>query len=92
MSKKPTNDRSIDLHDTCLLKDEHIMDLFGISKSCLYQWRKKKKIPFIKIGGLNFYIKEVILKMIYMRGGKLPKGYDEDDENDDEEQEQKNQP
>ena len=50
-----------------LLKNEEVMEYFKISRSCLYQWRKKGKIPYIKIGTLNFYIEEVIIKMVYIR-------------------------
>lgn len=76
MSKKPKKDRSNGLEDVRLLRDERIMKHFGISRSCLYQWRRCKKIPYTKIGSTNYYIEEVILKMIYLRGGVLPKGFD----------------
>ena len=72
MSQTPTNYRSKDLKHVRLLKDEEIMEHFGISKSCLYRWRKRKKIPYFKIGSTNFYIEEVILKMVYLKGGNIP--------------------
>tara|TARA_B100000949_G_C14195711_1_gene413747 strand:- start:602 stop:841 length:240 start_codon:yes stop_codon:yes gene_type:complete len=72
MRKEPTKERSKDLRQVRLVKDEQITELFGISKSCLYRWRKRGEIPFMKIGSTNFYLEDVILKMLYMRGGKLP--------------------
>lgn len=78
MSKKPIQNRAKDLKDVRLLKDEQIMEHFGISRSCLYQWRKRKEIPFTKIGSTNYYIEEVIVKMLYLRGGRLPKDLDDE--------------
>lgn len=80
MSKKLGKNGPQDLKNVRLLKDEHIKELFGISQSCVYQWRKKKLLPFIKMGSLNFYIEEVILKMLYLRGGNLPDDVEELDE------------
>ncbi len=77
MSEKPTNNGSKDLKDVHLLRDEQILKHFGISRSCLYQWRKRKEIPFIKIGSTNYYIEEVIVKMLYLRAGRLPKDFDD---------------
>jgi hypothetical protein len=53
------------------------MDKFKISKSCLYRWRMSKKIPYFKIGSTNYYIEDVILKMLYLRGGQIPDDLDE---------------
>jgi len=72
MDKEPIKNGSKDLSRIRLLKDEQIIELFGISKSCLYRWRKKGEIPFMKIGSTHFYLEDVILKMLYMRGGRLP--------------------
>ena len=79
MSKKPTVKRSKDLKEVRLVNDEHIMKLFGVSKSCVYNWRKKKIIPFIKMGRVNYYLEDVILKMLYLRGGTLPEEYDKEE-------------
>jgi len=78
MSKQPINNRSRDLKDVHLLKDEQIMKYFGISRSCLYQWRKRKEIPYTKIGSTNYYIEEIIVKMLFLRGDRLPKDFDDD--------------
>lgn len=78
MSKQPTNNRPKGLKDVRLLKDEQIMKHFGISRSCLYQWRKRKEIPYTKIGSTNYYIEEVIVKMLYLRGGRLPEDFDDE--------------
>ncbi|MCG2420092.1 helix-turn-helix domain-containing protein [Aequorivita sp. F47161] len=72
MSKKPKKNRSKDLADIHLLRDEDVMKLFGISRSCLYRWRQKGIIPFKKMGSINFYIKEVIVEMLYRTAGRLP--------------------
>jgi len=78
MPTQPTKTGSKDLEKVRLLKDENIKKLFGISQSCLYNWRKKKKIPYIKVGGINYYLEDVILKMLYLRGGRLPKDFDDE--------------
>jgi predicted DNA-binding transcriptional regulator AlpA len=72
MSKKPKKDRSKDLEDIHLYRDEDVMKLFGISRSCLHRWRQKGIIPFKKMGSINFYIKEVILEMLYRTAGRIP--------------------
>ncbi|MEH6762976.1 MAG: hypothetical protein V7655_00625 [Aequorivita antarctica] len=53
MSKIPVKNRSKDLKDVYLLKDEQFMEHFGISRSCHYQWRKRKEIPFTKMVSTN---------------------------------------
>ncbi len=83
MSENPIQNRAKDPRKVRLLKDEHIMELFGISKSCLYRWRINGFIPFKKIGHTNFYVEHVILKMLYLGAGKLPKELDEEDNLDD---------
>lgn len=79
MSKKPIENGSKDLMKVRLLKDEQIRELFGISQSCLYQWRKRKQIPFIKLGSTNYYLEDVILKMLYLRGGRFSQDTDDDE-------------
>ena len=79
MSKEPIYNGYKDPRKVRLLKDEHIRELFGISQSCLYQWRKKKEIPFFKIGSTNYYLEDVIIRMLYLRGGKLPKDLDDEE-------------
>lgn len=79
MPTKPTKTGSKDLEKVRLLKDEDIKKLFGISQSCLYNWRKKKMIPHIKMGSVNYYLEDVILKMLYLRGGKLPDDFDDEE-------------
>lgn len=78
MPRKPTETGSKDLENVRLLKDEHVKKLFGISQSCLYKWRKKKMIPHFKMGSVNYYLEDVILKMLYLRGGKLPEDFDDE--------------
>ena len=68
MAEKPTTPPT----GVRLLKDEEIMALFRISASCLYRWRTQEIIPYFKMGNTNYYIEEVILKMIEIRGRKIP--------------------
>lgn len=82
MSEKPTKNGSKDPRKVRLLKDEHIMKLFGISQSCLYRWRQNGKLPFTKVGHTNYYVEHVILKMLYLRAGKLPNDDDIDNLDD----------
>lgn len=79
MSKPPIINGSNDHRGTRLLKDEDVMALFRISQSSLYKWRTKKLIPYFKMGGTNYYLEDIIYKMLYLRGGKLPE-YEEDKE------------
>jgi hypothetical protein len=79
MSKKPKINRSKALKDEHLLKDEQIRALFGISQSSLYKWRKNKQIPFFKMGGTNYYLEDVIIKMLYLRGGRLSDDIEEEE-------------
>ncbi len=77
MSKEPTKKGSKGLKHVRLLKDEHIIALFDISPSCLYRWRTNKIIPYFKMGNTNFYLEDIILKMMYLRGGKIPEDFDD---------------
>lgn len=77
MSQQPTKNRSKDLCNVRLLLDKDLEDLFGVSKSCLYHWRKKKILPYIKMGSTNFYLEDVILKMLYLRGGRFKEDNDD---------------
>jgi len=38
--------------------------LFGISESCVKEWRRKKILPYAKVGGTIFYFKDIIIKML----------------------------
>ena len=70
-----SKDRPKKLKDLGLLKDEQVMEIFEISRSCVYQWRKKEVLPFIQLGSTHFYLEEVIIEMLYLRGGKIPEAY-----------------
>lgn len=77
MSKEPTKNGSKDPKKVRLLKDEEIRELFKISPSCLYRWRTNKIIPSFKMGNTNYYLEDIIHKMMYLRGGTIPEDYDE---------------
>ncbi|MEX0998050.1 MAG: helix-turn-helix domain-containing protein [Flavobacteriaceae bacterium] len=41
--------------------------LFGISESSVKRWRKDKVLPYVKLRGTIFYLKDAILKILEER-------------------------
>lgn len=46
------------------LKEEEVMEIFGISKSTIGRYRRNNEIPFSKVGGSYFYLPKAIKKML----------------------------
>lgn len=50
--------------DISLLDNIDVFNLFHISRTTLYEWRRNDLIPYIKIRGKFYYYREAILKML----------------------------
>lgn len=71
MAKKRITHRSLKPKMIELFRDEDIQIIFGISRTCLFYWRKQGSIPFRKIGGTNYYSKVAIERMFLNNDGRL---------------------
>lgn len=52
-----------------LLTDADLMPIFGVCRETLYRWRQNKILPFRKLGGSIFYVKQVICKILLAKSG-----------------------
>lgn len=50
-----------------LFNTADIMQLFSISESSVKRWRKQRVLPYVKMGGTIYYLKDVIFKMLTER-------------------------
>ena len=46
------------------LKEEEVMELFGISKTTISRFRRERKIPYCKVGGSYFYQPKALKQML----------------------------
>lgn len=42
----------------------HALELFKVSRSTLYRWRKTKQLPFTKLGGVIYFPKTYIQELM----------------------------
>ena len=50
-----------------LLTNEMATQAFGVSKSTLYKWREKYRMPFIRLGQVIFYLESSLEKWLKSR-------------------------
>lgn len=57
---KNINNHKAPKPEIVLLTDADLVRLFQVTPSCLYRWRRKNVLPFLKVSYSVYYIKDEI--------------------------------
>lgn len=53
-----------------LLTDHDLAQLFKVSLSSVYRWRKQELLPYFKMGNTCYYVQEVIVPLLVAKGSR----------------------